>query len=202
MAGCEADPTKAGELKDLLRTAKADVVLNLAPQVANTLLHDGHDWKAYDKTLPVNTAALLEAVEAAQTKFLVLMKLYIKSFKLRLPYFAGSNGKLANWLHFEDAAKALALVAEHQPTGEVFNIVDGTPVWFGNFIDHFAEKLGFNKPGHILLFLAPITRIIIKLQQMELLDLSTTVKNDKAREQLGWTPCYNSYREGFEQTLQ
>lgn len=254
----EADPTNARELKDALSTAKATVVLNLAPQAANTLLHDGHDWKGFDQTLSVDT--LLE-VAATQSAFLVHasyaflygnaqdatesdalcvpsndpiftagltaedqvinskipmcvlrlgylygpqsadLRKYITSFQLRRPYFAGPEDNLTNWLHFEDAAQALVLVAERQPAGEVFNVVDGTPVSFSNFIDTFALKLGMSKPGHIPLFLAPLARIIIKSQQMELLELSTTLKNDKVRSQLGWRPYYPSYRVGLEQTL-
>lgn len=257
----DANLTSKSELKDVLRTANADVVLNLAPQQANTLLHDGHNWKGYDKRLPATTEALLEAVEETGIQLLVHasyaflygnatdatesatrsipsndpiftaainaedrvinsqipscvlrmgflygpqsedLKKYETSFKLHRPYFAGS-GKLTNFLHFEDAAQALVLVAEQKPVGEVFNVVDGTPATFADFIDEFALKLGRDRPGHIPLWLAPVARIIIKLQQMELLDLSTTVKNDKARQQLGWRPKYVNYHEGLEQTIQ
>ncbi len=258
----EADPTSLDELKGALSAVQVDVILNLAPQVANTLLHDGHDWKGFDQTLLASTATLLAAAEAIEAKLLVHtsyaflygnaqnaiesntlsvpsndpiftaalkaedqvinrkipmcvlrmgylygpqsadLKKYVTSFKLHRPYFAGPEGKLANWLHYEDAVQALMLVVEHKPIGEVFNVVDGTPGSFSEFIDRFALKLGMNKPGHIPLFLAPIARIIIKLQQMELLDLSTTVNNDKVRAQLGWQPHHPSYREGLEQTLQ
>ncbi|WP_193194986.1 NAD-dependent epimerase/dehydratase family protein [Nostoc sp. MG11] len=258
----EANPKDADELSDVLSTVNADVVLNLLPQIPNTLLHDGHAWKGYDQTLKATTSAVIKAIENSSVKFLVHpsyaflygnatdatentplsvpsndpifqaaidvenqvinskipacvlrmgflygpqssdLKKYVTSFKLRRPYFAGKKDKLTNLLHFEDAAGALVLVAEQKPVGEVFNVVDGTPVSFGDFIDHFALLLGMKKPGHIPLFLAPVARIIIKLQQMELLDLFTIVKNDKIRSFLGFSPHYTSYRSGLEQTLQ
>ncbi|WP_017314899.1 NAD-dependent epimerase/dehydratase family protein [Mastigocladopsis repens] len=259
----DANLTSAAELKDVLRTAKAEVVLNLTPQLANTLLHDGQGWKGYDKVLPATTTALLEAVEDTNVKFLVHtsyaflygnatdatestpltapsndaiftaaidaekrvinskipacvlrmgylygpqskdLKLYVKSFKLGRPYFAGRPSNLANWLHFEDAAIALVQVAQKQPTGAVLNVVDGNPVSFADFIDNFAFTLGRKRPGHIPMWLTPLALIlVIKPQQVELLELSTTVKNDAIRQQLGWSPRYANYREGLQQTVQ
>ncbi|NWF68440.1 MAG: NAD(P)-dependent oxidoreductase [Chloroflexi bacterium] len=58
-----ADPTRAGELKSMLRMAQAQAVVNLLPVVPNTLLHDGHAWKGYDSLLKASTAALLTAAK-------------------------------------------------------------------------------------------------------------------------------------------
>lgn len=257
----EADLASVDELKKALLAAQPDIVLNLTPQIANTLLHDGHNWKGFDETLPSTTTALLEALQATKIKLLVHasyaflygnttnstestsrtvpsddpifqaaieaedkitnsnipncllrmgflygpqsedLKKYETSFKLHRPYYAGPEDHLANFLHYEDAAKALVLVAEQQPVGKVFNVVDGMPAPFADFIDTFALRLGKSKPGHIPLFTAPVAQIIIKPQQMELLDLSTTVKNDLICQQLGWQPSYASYQEGLEQTI-
>lgn len=95
----------------------------------------------------------------------------------------------------------MVLVVERQPVGEVFNVVDGTPTSFANFIDTYAMKLGYTKPGHIPLFTAPVAKVIIKEPQMEILDLSTTVNRDRFTQQLNWSPSYVSYREGLEQTI-
>lgn len=256
-----ADLTKASELTEAIQAAKPDVVLNLTPQIANTLLHDGHNWKGYDETLINTTTALLAALKNIEIKLLVHpsytflygnakdatedtpltapnndpifqaaieaeekitqsdipycllrmgflygpqsedLKKYETSFKLKRPYYAGPEDNLANFLHYEDAAKALALVVEQQPIGEVFNVVDGTPIPFAKFIDTYAMKMGYSQPAHIPLFTAPVAKVIIKEPQMEILDLSTTVKSDRAREQLNWSPTYASYDEGLEQTL-
>ncbi len=257
----QADLTKASELKEAIQAAKPDVVINLTPQIANTLLHDGHNWKGYDETLPATTNALLAALNDIEIKLLVHasyaflygnaqdatentpltapdgdpifgsaieieeqitnsnlpycllrmgflygpqsedLKKYETSFKLKRPYYAGPEDNLANFLHYEDAAKSLVLVVEQQPVGETFNVVDGAPIAFAKFIDTYAIKLGYSQPGHIPLFTAPVAKVIIKEPQMEILDCSTTVKSDRIRQQLNWSPSYNTYQEGLEQTL-
>lgn len=252
--------TAADELQQALATAEPEVVLNLTPQIPNTLLHDGHQWQKYDdKTLQQTTTALLKALQNTQINRLIHpsyaflygnaqnatedtpltvpgddpifaaaiaaenqittsnlpscvlrlgflygpqsedLKKYETSFKLHRPYYAGPENHLANFLHYEDAAQALVQVIEAQPSG-AFNIVDGTPVPFATFIDTYALKLGYSQPGHIPEFTAPVAQVIIKPQQMKLLDQSTTVNSDRIRE-LGWTPKYPSYEAGLDQTI-
>ena len=256
----QADLTKAAELKIAIEVAKPDVVLNLTPQITNTLLHDGHNWKGYDEILPATTTALLEALADTEVKLLVHasytflyndakdatendslkalegdpifqaairveeqianssiphctlrigflygpqsqdLKKYETSFKLHRPYYAGPEDNLANFVHYEDAAKALVLVVEQQPVGETFNVVDDKPIPFANFIDTYAMKLGYSQPGHIPLFTKPVAKVIIKEPQMEILDRSTTANSDRIK-QLGWNPSYKTYQEGLDQTI-
>lgn len=258
----ETDPSNAVEVRDAIIAANADVVVNLTPQKANTLLSDGQDWKGFDKTLSVTTAALLTAVKDTDIKLLIHtsytflygntrdatestplsvpgddaifkmaiatenqvtnsqipncvlrlgylygpesedLKLYIKSFKLGRPYFAGPESNLGNWLHFEDAAAALVLVAEQQPRGAFFNVVDGVPVSFADFIDRFAFTLGRKRPAHIPMWLTPLALVLVVTpQQVDLLKLITSVNSDSFRKQFGWSPRYVSYREGLQQTV-
>lgn len=255
--------TSANELKQIINTVRANVVLNLAPQLANTLLSDGKDWKNFDKTLLATTTALLEALRDSDIQLLVHtsyaflygnaikatenatlnppgndtvfaaaiaaeqrvgnskvpacilrmgylygpqsqdLKLYIRSFELGRPYFAGPTSNLGNWLHFEDAAQALVHVAKQQPSGAVFNVVDRTPVSFTDFIDFFAFSLSRSRPGHIPMWLTPLALLLVVTpQQVELLKLQTTVNSDAITQQMGWSPRYPSYREGLQQTVQ
>ncbi len=259
--GLVTDPTHIGEMTQALQTTQPDIVLNLTPQTANTLLHDGHNWEGFEQTLTASTAALLAAVKVTPVKFLIYtsysllygnnlaaneetalrpinhpafraamqaekqltessvphcivrlgflygpqsrdLKLYRQSFNIFRPYFAGSRYHQASFLHYEDAATALALIIENQPDGEVFNVVDGTPTSFGKFIDTFAHKLGRPRPFHIPTWGAPLAQIIIKPVQMELLELATVVSNNKFRERFGWQPKYSSYRDGLAQVVQ
>jgi nucleoside-diphosphate-sugar epimerase len=257
----QADLTKATELSKAMQVAKPDVVLNLTPQIANTLLHDGHNSKGYDETLLTTTTALLEALADLEVKLLVHasyaflygdaqdakedtqlnppdgdpifqaaveaekqiansnipycilrigflygpqsqdLQKYETSFKLHRSYYAGPEDNLVNLLHYEDAAKALALVVEQQPVGKTFNVVDGTPTSFANFIDTYAQKLGYSKPPHIPLFTAPVAQVIIKEPQMEILERSTTVNGDRFRQEFNWTPNYQSYQVGLDRTI-
>ena len=256
-----ADLTKGAELSEAMQVAKPDVVLNLTPQIANTLLHDGHNWKGYDEILPATTTALLDALADIEVKLLVHasyaflygdakdaredtelnppdgdpifqaaveaekqiassnipycilrigflygpqsqdLQKYETSFKLHRPYYAGPEDNLVNLLHYEDAATALALAIEQQPVGKTFNVVDGTPTSFANFIDTYAQKLGYSKPAHIPLFTAPVAKVIIKEPQMEILDRSTTVNGDRFRQEFNWTPNYQNYQVGLDRTI-
>ncbi len=66
-----ADPTRAGELRSMMAMAKPNVVVNLTPQLPNTLLHDGKDWRGFAASLKATTAALLQASQATGVSFIV-----------------------------------------------------------------------------------------------------------------------------------
>ena len=232
----DVDLTNVAKLKQIITTVRAQVVLNLIPQIANTLLSDGKGWKDFDKTLSAPITALIEALRESVIQLLVhpsyaflssnatentplsapgndsifvaaiaaenrvinskiptcLLRLgylytpqsqdlkpYIKSFQLRRPYFAGPASNLDNWLHPQNAAQALVQVAEQKPVGAIFNLVDGIPVSFGDFVDHFALSLGRSRLGHIPMWLTPVALLLVVTpQQVELLKLQATVNTN------------------------
>ena len=248
------------ELNTVLDKAQPDVVLNLWPQRANSLLHDGNNWRNQPQFLADSTQALLEALKGRPNIFLVYasyaflygnnlaateedaitapandptfgtairaeklvaasripatllrmgylygpqsrdLKAYLQSFRISRPYYSGPSGRLQSYLHYEDAAMALALAAERQTKG-IFNVADPNPASFGDFIDYFAVMSGFNKPLHIPTWAGPFA-IIIAPQQIELLNQSVAVKSDKISRALGWQPRYLNYRQGVNQILQ
>ncbi|HEX2915969.1 MAG TPA: NAD-dependent epimerase/dehydratase family protein [Chloroflexia bacterium] len=250
-------------LSALLAQAAPDVVLNLWPQPANSLLHDGQRWRNYDRLLPASTRVLLEAIKnhspgppfLVQTSYTLLygntlqaseeqavtapgddpifraalraetmlsiseveacllrlgylygpqshdLKLYIKSFQAFRPYYPGPPGQLQPWLHYEDAASALALAVSRQPAGEIFNVADDTPTSFGTFMDYFAEQAGFTRPWHIPRWSTPLTALIFTRQQFELLDQTVTVNTGKIKNKLGWKLAYPSYLDGVREIM-
>jgi len=113
------------------------------------------------------------------------LKPYIKPFQLRRPYFVSPTNNLGNWLHFKEAAQALVQVAEQKPVGATFNMVDGVPVSFSDFVDHFALSLGRSRPEHIPIWLTPVALLVVTPQQVELLKLQATVNKDLIAQQLG-----------------
>jgi nucleoside-diphosphate-sugar epimerase len=262
-----ADPTNPVEIERALYIAEADIVLNLAPQKSNTLLHDGHGWRRVGETLPAQTTALLQAANASGVQFLLhgsyaflygsrqdgdsdlateatplrpptqdrlfaaaieaenrvtgnkqfpvcIMRvgylygphsrdlaLYETSFKRFRPYYAGPEEHRANFVHVADAARAVVLAGEKQPANVVVNVVDGTAVSFGTFIDTFAQTLGRKKPRRIPTWAVRFAPLI-KPQQVKQLKLhAAQVDNSRARQLLDWTPAYPSYREGLAQTV-
>lgn len=262
-----ADPVNPVAIERALHIAEADVVLNLAPQKSNTLLHDGQAWRGLDETLPQQTAALLQAANDSGVQFLLhgsyaflygsaqdgdgdlateatpirppardrlfaaaieaekivagnkqfpvcIMRLgylygphsrdlalYETSFKHRRPYYAGPEQGRANFVHFADAARAAVLAGEKQPVNAIINVVDGTAVSFGTFIDTFAQALGRKKPRRIPTSVVRFAPIITSQQVKQLKLHAAQVDNSRARQLLDWTPLYPSYREGLAQTV-
>jgi 2-alkyl-3-oxoalkanoate reductase len=114
------------------------------------------------------------------------------------PVITGDGHAYANWIHAADLARALVLIAEQQPAGQIFNITDGTPATPAQFANYFADGLGLPHPSQPPAFVQSLTG---NKMQRALLGISNKVRSDKAREQLGWAPRYNSYQAGIDQML-
>ncbi len=65
------DPFRPAEVISTLKMIAADVVVNLAPQAANSQPLQGVDWEGEQRTIADSTAALVEAVQAGAARFLV-----------------------------------------------------------------------------------------------------------------------------------
>jgi len=261
------DLADADHLVGLLAAAQPDVVLSLASQRANTLLHDGHKWRGQEQSIPAETTGLLHALQnvksgrngnsptliyasyaflygnardAAETAPLTAgtldpafaaaihgeervraasipatvlrlgylygpaykdLALYVKAFRLHRLYWAGPERGRANFLHVEDAAQALALVAASRPAGEVFNVVDGAPASFANFMDYFARSYGFAHPRHVPTWSAGLARRFITPQHMRQTALVTSVNDAAFRRRFDWAPRFPDYRAGLDDTI-
>lgn len=112
------------------------------------------------------------------------------------PLPAGDNP--ANWVHSDDLAQAIALAAAGQPAGEVFNIVDDSPVSPSAFVARFAEAQGLRTSGGLPGFM---TRFLAGKTSALLLGLGASASNQHAKAALGWQPRYATYASGIDQTL-
>ncbi len=63
------DLLRAGELRSIMQSFKTDVVINVAPQMANHLPQQPAHWDA--KLLDQGTAALVEAAASSDVKFII-----------------------------------------------------------------------------------------------------------------------------------
>lgn len=111
----------------------------------------------------------------------------------------GDPHSVFNWIHVADLAQAAVLAAEKQPAGEIINIVDDQPASAAEFAAQLATSVGAElsrrkMPGFML------ERTTSPMQRA-LLTVSARLKNDKAKQLLGWNPRYPNYRVGLEQTL-
>ena len=66
--------------------------------------------------------------------------------KRLLPVVSGGGG-LGNWIELDDAATATVAALEKGRPGTAYNVVDGTPVSWGDFLDEMARLVGAAGPG-------------------------------------------------------
>jgi nucleoside-diphosphate-sugar epimerase len=114
--------------------------------------------------------------------------LYARKFPL-----VGDGGGVWSFTHIEDAAAAVVAALEHWTPGEVYNVVDDEPVPVREWLPAVAAAIGAPPPRHI-------PRWVARLMGEHVVALMCEVRgasNAKARRELGWTPQWPTWREGF-----
>ncbi|MBI1279076.1 MAG: NAD(P)H-binding protein [Anaerolineaceae bacterium] len=117
----------------------------------------------------------------------------------RSPYL-GDSHSVHNWVSESDLAQAAVLAAEKQPAGEIINVVDDEPVSASVFAGYLATGLGMDAPSASASPIFILKRTTSDIQRL-LLDSSVHLKNDKAKQVLGWQPRYPNYKAGLEHTM-
>jgi 2-alkyl-3-oxoalkanoate reductase len=108
----------------------------------------------------------------------------------------GQGGGIFPWIHLEDAAAATVLALEqHGPA--IYNIVDDDPAPVCEWLPVLAQALGAKPPRRFPTWLA---RLFAGEAAVVLGTEARGASNAKARRELGWTPRYPSWREGFPAT--
>ena len=108
----------------------------------------------------------------------------------------GDGGGIWSWTHLDDAAAAVVLALEHDGPA-IYNIVDDDPAPVREWLPALAKALGAKPPRRVPLWLARL------LAGEAIVVMSTEgrgASNAKAKRELGWTPRYRSWREGFPAT--
>ena len=105
----------------------------------------------------------------------------------------GDGGGVSSFIHVDDAAAATVLALEQGATG-IFNVVDDEPAPVRDWLPVMANSLGAAAPRHFPRWLA---RLFAGGAGVMLGTTSRGASNSKARRELGWTPRYVSWREGF-----
>ena len=83
------------------------------------------------------------------------------------------------------------------PTG-VYNIVDDDPALVRDWIPSFCQAVGAPKPLRVPAWLA---RLVAGTYGVLTMTSAEGASNERAKQQLGWTPRYPSWREGFRTAL-
>ena len=112
------------------------------------------------------------------------------------------SGRRPRWgmfsfIHVEDAASATLAAVNHGASG-IYNVVDDEPAPERVWLPAYAEAVGAKPPRRFPTWLARIfAGKFAVIMATELRGAS----NAKAKRELGWTPRYPSWREGFREAL-
>lgn len=115
--------------------------------------------------------------------------------KRRLPIIGDGNG-VWSFVHMDDAASA-AIAALDGRSG-VYNIVDDEPAPVSVWLPALAKAVGAKPPRHVPVWLGRLAAGEVGVSMMTQI---RGTSNAKAKHELGWTPRYPSYREGFANGL-
>jgi 2-alkyl-3-oxoalkanoate reductase len=112
--------------------------------------------------------------------------------KRRFP-IVGDGGGISSFIHLDDAAAATVLAVERGEAG-VYNVVDDDPAPLREWLPVLAAVLGAPPPRR---FPRWIARLVAGEGAVMIATEARGASNAKARRELGWTPHYRSWRQGF-----
>ena len=110
----------------------------------------------------------------------------------------GDGGGFMSWIHLDDAAAATVLALEHDGPA-IYNIVDDEPAPVRQWLPVLADALGAKPPRHVPVWLA---RLFAGEPGVAMGTEARGASNAKAKRELGWTPRYPSWRQGFVQAYE
>jgi nucleoside-diphosphate-sugar epimerase len=105
----------------------------------------------------------------------------------------GDGGGISSFIHLDDAAAATVLALEHGEAG-IYNVVDDEPAPVREWLPAFAQAVGAKPPRRVPVWLA---RLVAGPVAVIMGTDGRGASNAKARRELGWTPSYPSWRQGF-----
>jgi nucleoside-diphosphate-sugar epimerase len=105
----------------------------------------------------------------------------------------GDGGGIWSFVHLDDAAAATVLALEQDAAG-IYNIVDDEPAPVREWLPALAAAIGAKAPRHVPAWFA---RLVAGEASVVLMTEIRGASNAKAKRELGWTPAYPSWREGF-----
>lgn len=116
--------------------------------------------------------------------------------KRRFPIVGGGAG-VWSFVHIDDAAAATVAALEHGDAG-LFNVVDDDPAPVRDWLPVLAEAVGAPRPMRVPGWLA---RAAIGSNGVRMMTEIRGSSNAKAKRDLGWSPRWPSWREGFRSAL-
>jgi nucleoside-diphosphate-sugar epimerase len=109
----------------------------------------------------------------------------------------GNGAGVWSFIHIEDAATATVAAIEHGERG-IYNVVDDEPAPVSVWLPAAADLLGAKPPRRLPRWLG---RIAAGEAATVMMTEVRGASNKKAKSELGWSPRYPSWRQGFAQGL-
>src|SRR3954452_3123850 len=116
--------------------------------------------------------------------------------KRRFPIVGHGDGVWA-YIHIDDAAEATAIAVERGRPG-VYNVVDDDPAPVREWLPVLASALGAQPPRCVPRWLG---RLLAGEVATLMMTEARGASNEKAKRELGWTPRFASWRDGFAHGL-
>ena len=116
--------------------------------------------------------------------------------KRRLP-IVGDGAGIWSFVHIDDAAAAAVAAIGHGQPG-VYNIADDEPAPVAAWLPDLAAVLGAKPPRHVPVWLGRLAAGEVGVSMMTRIRGTSSAR---AKAELGWSPRYQTYREGFRKGL-
>jgi nucleoside-diphosphate-sugar epimerase len=114
----------------------------------------------------------------------------------RLPIVGAGTG-VWSFIHADDAARATVAALERGAAG-AYNVVDDEPAPVSQWLPALAHALGAPAPRRVPV---PIARLVAGAYGVAIMTRAQGASNALAKRELGWSPAYSSWREGFRVAL-
>jgi nucleoside-diphosphate-sugar epimerase len=120
----------------------------------------------------------------------------LQASRRRLPIVGRGQG-VWSFVHVDDAARATVAALTRGGAG-AYNVVDDDPAPVSQWLPAFAQALGAPRPRRLP---ALVARPVAGSYGVAMMTRAEGAANDLAKRELGWTPRYPSWREGFRSGL-
>jgi nucleoside-diphosphate-sugar epimerase len=123
--------------------------------------------------------------------------LFVPMLRRRMVPIVGNGAGVWSWLHVADAAAATVAAVSRGEAG-VYNIVDDEPATVAEWLPVAARCAGARPPLRVPGWLG---RLAVGEAGMSMMTQVRGCSNDKAKRELGWTPMWPTWRDGFARGL-
>jgi len=106
----------------------------------------------------------------------------------------GDGGGIWSFVHTDDVATATAAALERAADGEIYNVCDDDPAPVREWLPLLARTIGAPPPRRLPAWLA---RPLAGPAAVAMMTEARGASNAKAKADLGWTPSWPTWREGF-----